>query len=38
LTCGAGFIVADMQGERVELHPDMTSMDLTQRLLYAKRL
>jgi hypothetical protein len=38
VTSCAGFIVADMQGERVELHPDMTSMDMTRRLLYAKRL
>jgi hypothetical protein len=30
--------LADMHGQRVELHPDCTSMDLTQRLLYAKRL
>jgi hypothetical protein len=33
-----GFILADMQGQRVELHPDCTSMDMTQRLLYSKRL
>jgi hypothetical protein len=30
--------LADMHGQRVELHPDCTSMDMTQRLLYAKRL
>lgn len=34
----AGFILADMHGHSVELHPDTTSMDMTQRLLYAKRL
>lgn len=34
----SGFILADMQGVSVELHPDSTSMDMTQRLLYAKRL
>ena len=38
VTPASGFIVADMQGERVELHPDVTSMDMTRRLLYAKRL